>query len=336
MNPLFSIIIPVYNVAPELARAVNSVRMQNFSDWEIVLVDDGSSDGSGELCDQLSKLDSRIKVLHQTNNGVVAARYNGFAFSSGEWILFLDGDDEQEQCILEKLALIIATFEPDIIRFGFLMGKEGSFSEAHVPKIQEGMYSVHDLVMQAEKTPLEATEMCIWDKAYRRSVCHKSFEDVGRIRIKHSEDGLFSFAAFLHSKTFYVSHSIGVQYWLRTGSAVHRINKEIAQEKRIFIDKIYSLFRESTYFREDLIKQLKAYHSYEAIIYIYTKTLRWKATMREIYPIIRDIRRLRLLNDARPELENARRMIVAGLLSIPVAFLLYRVIFRIKRRAICE
>ena len=90
MNPFFSVIIPVYNVEPELRRAVKSVQVQGFTDWEIVLIDDGSTDGSGELCDELAKADSRIRVLHQANAGVVAARQNGFLSSSGQWILFLD------------------------------------------------------------------------------------------------------------------------------------------------------------------------------------------------------------------------------------------------------
>lgn len=335
MNPFFSIIIPVYNVAPELERSVKSVLRQNFSGWEVVLVDDGSTDGSGALCDQLAKCDSRIKVLHQKNNGVVAARKNGFAVSSGEWILFLDGDDEQAHGILAKVALIIADSDPDIIRFGFAMGRVENAFEDHIPKFNEGLYSVGALIAQAKKTPLEATEMCLWDKVYRRSICQKAFEDVGDVHIKHSEDGLFAFAAFLHAKTFYILHSIGVYYWLRKGSAVHCLNKEITQEKRMFIDKICYLFRGSTYFRKDLVDQMKAYHSYEAISFIYSCALRWNATAGKVYPIIRDLRRFNLLNDAIPELVNARRKLMFCLLSLPRMFLLYRMFFSIKRRSVC-
>ena len=336
MNPLFSVIIPVYNVAAELERAVRSVQTQDFSEWEIVLVDDGSTDGSGELCDRLAERDSRIKVLHQKNEGVVITRKNGFATSSGEWILFLDGDDEQTQGLLSALAAIIAKSNPDIIRFAFVMGSQGDSFKNHIPGFDEGLYSVEDLVRQAKKTPLEATEMCLWDKVYRRTVCREAFIDVGNVRIKHSEDGLFAFAAFLRSRTFFVSHRVGVQYWLRNGSAVHRLNPEIVMEKRIFIDKICSLFGMSPYRREDLVGSMKAYHSYEAISLIYSYALRWKATALEVYPIIRDLRKHNLLKDASLELVNARRKAMCFLLLLPCAFLLYRIVFRMKRRCICE
>ena len=330
MNPFFSIIIPVYNVASELERAVQSVQKQDFTGWEIVLVDDGSTDGSGALCDKLCAEDARIKVLHQENSGVVAARKKGFSASSGEWILFLDGDDEQIQGLLASLFAIIATYNPDITRFAFAMGSRGDAFRNHIPRLDERLYLVEDLVKRAKKSPLEATEMCLWDKAYRRAVCREAFNDVGNVRIKHSEDGLFAFSAFLHSKTFFVSHVVGVRYWLRNGSAVHRLNPDIVKEKRIFIDKICSLFGMSTYFREDLVERMKAYHSYEAVSLIYSNVLHWKATAAEVYPIIRDLRKYNLLTEARPELVNARRKIIGFLLLLPCAFLLYRIVFRMK------
>ena len=332
----FSIIIPVYNVAAELTRAVESVKNQDFTDWEIVLVDDGSTDGSGELCDQLAERDARIKAIHQVNQGVVAARQNGFYASSGEWILFLDGDDEQMLGTLSKVASIISTSDPDIIRFGFEMGSAERGFENHFPKFAEGMYSVDTLIGLAKKTPMEATEMCIWDKAYKRLVCQGAFEDVGSVRIKHSEDGLFAFAAFLRARTLYMLHSIGVRYWLRKGSAVHCLNKDIAREKRIFIDKVCSLFRDSPHYRQDLFNRMKAYHPYEAITLIYSKILRWRASAIEVCMLLDELREYGLLRDARMELTNVRRRLMVLLLSRPCAFLIYRKFFRFRRRHICE
>lgn len=101
MKTRFSIIIPVYNVAPYLRECLDSVLAQTYADWEAICVDDGSTDGSGAILDeyerelenQVGAGDRRIKVIHQQNQGVSAARNKGIEEAKGEWILFLDGDD---------------------------------------------------------------------------------------------------------------------------------------------------------------------------------------------------------------------------------------------------
>lgn len=93
-KPLVSIIIPVYNVEQYIKDTVKSVQEQTYKHVEIMLIDDGSSDGSGAICDELAKSDNRIRVIHQKNQGVTKARKHGIEASTGEWIVFLDGDDQ--------------------------------------------------------------------------------------------------------------------------------------------------------------------------------------------------------------------------------------------------
>ena len=92
-NTLISVIIPVYNVEPYLHKCINSVLNQTFQNFELILVDDGSTDNSGIICDEYAHKDERIKVIHQKNAGQSAARNNGFEISKGEYICFLDSDD---------------------------------------------------------------------------------------------------------------------------------------------------------------------------------------------------------------------------------------------------
>lgn len=89
-----SVVIPVYNVAPYLERCVASVLRQTFRDFEMILVDDGSTDGSGALADRLAAQDARIRVIHQENQGLSGARNSGLQAASGEYVVFLDSDDE--------------------------------------------------------------------------------------------------------------------------------------------------------------------------------------------------------------------------------------------------
>lgn len=93
MNPFFSIIIPVYNVAPYLRECLDSVLAQTFADWEAICVDDGSTDGSGAILDEYAAKDDRVRVIHQENAGVSAARNAALLAVQGKWYLFLDGDD---------------------------------------------------------------------------------------------------------------------------------------------------------------------------------------------------------------------------------------------------
>ena len=93
MSDLISIIIPVYNVEKYLERCVKSVINQTYKNLEIILVDDGAKDNSGKMCDELSKLDSRIKVIHKENGGLSDARNFGLKIATGDYIGFVDSDD---------------------------------------------------------------------------------------------------------------------------------------------------------------------------------------------------------------------------------------------------
>lgn len=101
--PLISIIIPVYNSEKTLNRCVNSILNQTFMDWELLLVDDGSTDKSGKICDQYALKDFRIRVFHKKNGGVSSARNTGLDYAIGSWITFVDSDDFIDATFLDTL-----------------------------------------------------------------------------------------------------------------------------------------------------------------------------------------------------------------------------------------
>ncbi|MFN3683203.1 MAG: glycosyltransferase family 2 protein [Fimbriimonadaceae bacterium] len=101
--PAITVIVPVYQVAQYLEECVDSVLGQTFAEFELVLVDDGSTDGSGELCEHYAKLDHRVRTIHQPNRGLSAARNVGMEAARGAWILFLDADDTLHPHCLERL-----------------------------------------------------------------------------------------------------------------------------------------------------------------------------------------------------------------------------------------
>ncbi|MBM6683714.1 glycosyltransferase family 2 protein [Collinsella intestinalis] len=113
-SPEISVVVPVYNVADYLTRCVDSLLRQSFSEYEIMLIDDGSTDGSGELCEQIAGRDPRIRVLHKRNGGLSDARNYGIERLRGKYVTFVDSDDWLETAFLEYLYRAIRTTGADI------------------------------------------------------------------------------------------------------------------------------------------------------------------------------------------------------------------------------
>lgn len=126
----FSIIIPVYNAAKYLRQCLDSVLAQTVHDWECVCVDDGSADGSEAMLEEFASKDRRFKIIHKANEGVAVARNVGLDAAKGEWITWLDADDEYAPWRLEEAIRIVEREDPDLIRFrtGFVIaGFDGDY-----------------------------------------------------------------------------------------------------------------------------------------------------------------------------------------------------------------
>lgn len=119
-----SIIIPVYNTETYLSTCIESILSQNFSDYEVLLIDDGSTDGSGAICDEYAKKDDRIQVVHKDNGGVSSARNLGLEHARGKWVYFVDSDDELLPGGLRTLVECISD-DVDVVMGGFIEEDEG-------------------------------------------------------------------------------------------------------------------------------------------------------------------------------------------------------------------
>lgn len=119
VQPFISIIVPVYNVGEYLEACINSILQQTYEYFELLLVDDGSTDGSGDICDMYGEKDSRIRVFHKDNGGVSSARNVGLDHAIGEWVYFVDSDDEvliggvksMVDCIGDDVDIVLAGYE---------------------------------------------------------------------------------------------------------------------------------------------------------------------------------------------------------------------------------
>lgn len=118
-NKMVSIVIPVYNLQNYLEECIQSLINQSWKDIEILLIDDGSTDNSSVLCDDLAKKDKRIRVLHKKNGGVSSARNAGISMAKGEYITFIDGDDWVSEKYIETLYHLITSYSADVVASGF-------------------------------------------------------------------------------------------------------------------------------------------------------------------------------------------------------------------------
>ena len=156
--PRVSIIMPAYNASVFLERAVGSVVSQTFSDWELIIIDDGSTDGTAKLADDLAASDGRIQVIHQKNSGVSSARNKGISSALGEYIAFLDADDAYEPEFLDALLGVLNDNNADCAACSHLRVYPDGRTEADVFPLPEGV-SFEDDILDEIIIPLLADRL---------------------------------------------------------------------------------------------------------------------------------------------------------------------------------
>lgn len=173
---MVSCIIPVYNTQKYLPRCIESVLAQTFVDWEMLLIDDGSTDASGSICDEYAAKDERIRVFHKENGGISSARNLGLNYAQGEWIFFVDSDDSLPKTSLESL--LSRSSDANIIAGGFFSFGGGKIVET----LKEPKFISRDL---DRKIPT-AYMATVWGKLFKRKIC-PMFDE----RVRFAEDTLF-------------------------------------------------------------------------------------------------------------------------------------------------
>lgn len=171
MDPQFSIIVPIYNVENYLEKCVNSILEQSYQNYQLILVDDGSTDRSPELCDKFCENNEKISVIHKANGGLSSARNTGLDIAKGEYIIFLDSDDYwDDRDALLKIYNRIQTTHSDIYIFGMkkFFQSTGKYSEERKPIFTESNLSF--LVKIRCLMQNNTFVACAWDKVIRRGI----------------------------------------------------------------------------------------------------------------------------------------------------------------------
>lgn len=172
-KPLLSIVVPIYNIGQYLSQCLDSLVNQTTNNYEIVLVDDGSTDNSGNICDLYKKNNHNIKVIHKENGGLVSARKEGALISTGKYITCVDGDDWVECNYVEKIINEINKNEADIICFNYKCFDNNSIT--NINEFNEGYYDKKRIIKEIYPILLHDKNAIyfsptIWLRAYKRDL----------------------------------------------------------------------------------------------------------------------------------------------------------------------
>lgn len=243
MNKLVSIIVPVYNVEKYLKECVDSIINQTYSELEVILIDDGSSDESGIICDEYAKKDARVRVIHQKNQGLSEARNTGMRNAKGYYIYFCDSDDYLDREAIEVLTFTAEKTEVDCLFFNAeafsdegIQIRSGSYKRKHNYEIQNGMTAGFKQLLYDEYMP------CIPLHFYK-----KGFLDAFSLTFKpgiYSEDELFSFYVYLNAeKVGYVDNAFYFRR-MRQGSIMTTCNN-LEKKFQSYVDIIFDMEKSS-------------------------------------------------------------------------------------------
>lgn len=240
MNDLITIIVPVYNVKPYLVRCFDSIIKQTYANIEIIIVDDGSTDGSDKVIDEYAKRDNRIRAVHQKNGGLSAARNTGMKYMHGEYLFFLDSDDYIRNNAIELMHKTMVEKDLNILCCNRVLfwddGKERIQYKSTNGKVL--VFNSKDAIVEMNKYTY--FDMSAHSKMYKTEIFDQIEFPVGKL----SEDMFIMYLLFDKSKSIgYIDIPL-LYYYQRSGSIskTKRINYdfiEAAEQQRVYVSNRY-------------------------------------------------------------------------------------------------
>ena len=225
-NKLVSIIVPIYNVEKYLEKCVYSILNQDYNNLEVILVNDGSTDKSLEICERLQKKDNRIKIINQKNLGVSAARNNGFYYSKGDYICFIDSDDIIEIDMVSTLVKLLQENECEVANCNIHIIEKDK-TERNFYK--NGNIKIYNSSELKKYFLLGKVSHACWDKMYKREVLEK----VNFMLNSTSEDRYFCWKLYKTINKMVVTSKVGYHYIRKNENSITSIPLSLKNISRI-------------------------------------------------------------------------------------------------------
>lgn len=271
-NILFSVIIPVYNAEDYLKESIQSILKQSYENFELILVDDGSSDNSGKICDEFTQKDKRIKVLHQENQRASKARINGMKIAKGKFIYSVDADDFIDKDLLKIVKEKIDKFNPDMLMFRYDNIDENGKVVGEIPKYEkEGFISKKEFYV---KDLIDSRLNSLVIKIIKKEkIDLKFFQTLEGIN--NGEDLLLTMAALNNISNIYVFNDILYHYRKNSNSIVHTFYKDRLKDITYLDKKLLTIVK--NFKDKDLEKEL--YKSYLKSTFNYILSLSYQSNI---------------------------------------------------------
>lgn len=257
-NPLISIIIPVYNPGEHLKKCMDSILNQTYKKLEIILIDDGSSDGSELLCDEFASIDSRVKCIHQQNKGVSVARNAGIQISSGDYYHFLDSDDYMELHAYEHMMDIIRENKCDAVTFEYFITFPDREIRNRLDKSKYGMFFGVDI----QQNLMTGMQFCSTKLLSKQLIKGVFFRD----DIYRGEDTLFAAIALSHSSNGVYFDETPLYHYVQSDESACRGK---FRESQLSIVKLYDAYKGLYWEQYPQVKPYFLVFMHEVIISLY-------------------------------------------------------------------
>ena len=235
MEPLITLILPVYNASSTLPRMIESLLAQTLTNWELLIINDGSTDNSSILCNQYASQDSRIHVFYQKNAGVAMARQIGVDNAHGIYSIHIDADDWVESTMLEKLYLKAKEADADVVIADYFIN---SFASEIIVKQQPSLTNPHTVLQDMFKNKIFGA---LWHKLVRTDL-YRKYNLRFFYGINHCEDLLIWVQLLQHKniKIVYLPQAF-YHYWINNNSITHNFTRKTYEIRLKFRDKLNDL-----------------------------------------------------------------------------------------------
>ena len=253
---MISIIVPVYRVEEYLSDCINSILSQTYKDFELILVDDGSDDQCPSICDDYAIKDSRIKVIHKYNGGLVSARKAGAHVASGEYVINVDSDDLVVPSLLESLVDIINKNHPDAVSYGFEKFDDETGNVVASQSFPSNMFYEGEKLNMLKTRYLYDEQSrginggyiphAIWAKAVKRDL-YISCQNIVPDYVSKGEDTLFTLKLLNDCESYYTADFIGYRYRYRKQSMINSSTDKDFKELNRLVDEMKSIVGNTTW-----------------------------------------------------------------------------------------
>jgi len=271
MNSIkISVLVPIFGIEKYLPKCINSLLQQSFLDFELILVDDGSPDNCPKICDDFAKIDSRIKVIHKKNGGLLSARKEGLKNAIGKYVSFVDGDDWVDKYYLDTLFKLAEANDSDLVVTGHFREFNGKI-ETIKPKMP-GIYDEHEIKSSIIPNAIYNGDFCehgmstyVWNKLFKRELLHKFFFDVPN-EIVMGEDAAITYSYLSISKSLVISRIPLYYYRQRHDSIVKSIDNPNTEYYRLGLLMNFLKLKLSHVLDEKTLDQQIKFYLYSQIL----------------------------------------------------------------------